>query len=117
MVEIGVQKIADFATKMPNSNCKTSESKSTESSATSSTDFSSESDPSSSTESSESETDNDNGDLYNSWTQILSIFFRIIVENYTFFLQFSEQMEFRFLSLNSAKFYRFPLRGKVMSLS
>ena len=74
MVEIRVQKIADFATKMPNSNRKTSESKSTESSATSSTDFSSESDPSSSTESSELETDNDNGDLYNSGMQILSIF-------------------------------------------
>ena len=75
MVEIGVQKITDFATKMPNSNRKTSESKSTESSATSSSDFSSESNLSSSTESLESETDSDNGDLYNWWTQILSIFF------------------------------------------
>ena len=56
-VEIGVQKIADFAIKVANSDRETSEFESSESSATFSTDFSSESDLSSSTESSESETD------------------------------------------------------------
>ena len=58
--KIGVQKIMDFAIKMPNSDRETSESESSESSASSSTDFSSESDSSSSTESSKSKTDSDN---------------------------------------------------------
>ena len=93
MVEIGVQKIADFATKMSNSNRKTSESKSTESSATSSTDFSSESDPGGSTQSFFS------GrlimtarDLYKcgacEFCQFASRIMGACERNYTFFLQF-----------------------------
>ena len=73
-VEIGGQKITNFAIKMPNSDRETSESESSESSATSRTDFSAESDWSSSAESSESETERDNSDLSNSWSHILSIF-------------------------------------------
>ena len=74
MVKIGVQKITDFAIKMPNSDHETSESESSESYATSSTNFSSESDSSSSTESSELETDSDNR--------------RLILENNTFVYNF-----------------------------
>ena len=61
-VQIGVQKITDFAIKLLHSDYETSETESSEISATSNTDVSSESD-SRSTESSESETDNDNSDL------------------------------------------------------
>ena len=46
-------------------------------------------------------------------------FLRIILEKhpfFNFFLQFSEQLEFRFLSPNSVKFHHFSHRGKVMSL-